>query len=180
MIPRSAASVFVMAAEQRSAAMPDGQPNPGPIGSGLNVLGEDAFLNASNATPDLRGEQSQPSTLPDVPSYFSDIPGNHTSSVPPAVASPITPAQAVKDAKSGPELLRRLSLIESPIMLDADPREQYPSLRLTGRVISAAFCIPYKLYLHPGSDWVSPSPPRQITRNVSGNQQEDFADRTGP
>ena len=159
-----------MTTEQRTAAVPDGQPNPGPIGSGVNVLGEDAFLNASNATPDLRGEQSQPSTLPDVPSYFSDIPGNHASSVPPAVASPITPAQAVKDAKSGPELLRRLSLIESPIMLDADPREQYPSLRLTGRVISAAFCIPYKLYLHPGSDWVSHFP-HQITRILRGGNQ---------
>ncbi|PYI10476.1 hypothetical protein BO78DRAFT_393899 [Aspergillus sclerotiicarbonarius CBS 121057] len=142
-----------MAAEQRTAAVPDGQPNPGPIGSGVNVLGEDAFSNTSNATPDLRGEQAQPSILPDAPSYFSESPGNHASPVPPTVTSPTTPAQVAKDAKSGVELLRRLSLRGAPTMLDTDSREQYPSLRLTGRVISAAFCIPYKLYLHPGSDW---------------------------
>ena len=144
-----------MTTEQRTAAVPDGQPNPGPIGSGVDVLGEDAFLNASNATPDLGGEHAPPSVLPDAPSYFSESPGSHASPVPLTVTSPTTPAQAAKDAKSGVELLRRLSLRGSPTMLDTDPREQYPSLRLTGRVISAAFCIPYKLYLHPGTDWVS-------------------------
>ena len=35
-----------------------------------------------------------------------------------------------------------------------DPREEHPGLRLSGRVISAAFCIPHKLQFKAGSDWV--------------------------
>lgn len=67
---------------------------------------------------------------------------------------PATPAQAAKDAKTGPELLRRLSLRGTPPVLEAHPREQYPSLNLSGRIISAAFCIPYKVHLRNGQDWV--------------------------
>ncbi|OJK00630.1 hypothetical protein ASPACDRAFT_59486 [Aspergillus aculeatus ATCC 16872] len=141
-----------MASEHRASTdLPDGQPNPGPIGSGLSVLGEDAFLQASNATPDLAVESKQP-VVSDAPSYFSDVATNSPAATS-SVASPSTPAQAAREAKSGPELLRRLSLVGTPTLSDMDPREQYPGLHLTGRIISAAFCVPYKLYMRSGSDW---------------------------
>ncbi|PWY67568.1 hypothetical protein BO70DRAFT_169235 [Aspergillus heteromorphus CBS 117.55] len=143
-----------MASEQQTAAgVPDGQPNPLPIGSIANALGEEVFMKAPSATPDLRSAQTQPPIPSDTPPYSSDLPGNIASPDPSTTAAPNTPAQAAKDAKSGVDLLRRLSLMGTPTMVDIDPREQYPGLNLTGRVISAAFCIPYKLYFRSGSDW---------------------------
>ncbi|KAL3470202.1 glycosyltransferase family 20-domain-containing protein [Aspergillus californicus] len=67
--------------------------------------------------------------------------------------SPNTPSQAAKNAKTGSELLRQLSLKETLTVRRADLQKQYPTLNLTGRIISAAFCIPYKLYFRPGQDW---------------------------
>ena len=84
--------------------------------------------------------------------------------IPPGVMDgtpPATPAQAAQDISSGSDLLRSLSLAGEPAVLEADPREQYPGLQLTGRIISAAFCIPYKVNYRPGGDWVwnQPSSP---------------------
>ena len=72
-----------------------------------------------------------------------------------------SPTRAGSNASSGIELLRRLSLVNSqPIDLNYDPRAAYPSLNLTGRVISATFCIPYGIsHAADGNDpWVSCSP----------------------
>lgn len=80
--------------------------------------------------------------------FGSSNPGSGT-------ASPFTPSDSSKDAESGSQLLRRLSLKEVLTMRASDFQEQYPSLNLTGRIISAAFCIPHKLYFRAGSDWVS-------------------------
>jgi trehalose 6-phosphate synthase/phosphatase len=53
------------------------------------------------------------------------------------------------------DLLRRLSLTsESPMSPEVDPRVEHPGLNLSGRLISASFCIPYKLNFQSGSDWV--------------------------
>ncbi|OJJ61644.1 hypothetical protein ASPSYDRAFT_56871 [Aspergillus sydowii CBS 593.65] len=87
---------------------------------------------------------------------FSDasspnIPGPSASA--PDTAGPDTPSNAVNDAKSGSELLRRLSLKEVLTMRATDFQQQYSSLSLTGRIISVAFCIPHKLYLRAGEDW---------------------------
>jgi trehalose 6-phosphate synthase/phosphatase len=68
--------------------------------------------------------------------------------------TPHDPSQAAKHVKSSSELLRRLSLKEVLTMQQADLQKQYPSLNLTGRIISATFCIPYRLYFQPGRDWV--------------------------
>ncbi|PKY07710.1 hypothetical protein P168DRAFT_313857 [Aspergillus campestris IBT 28561] len=67
--------------------------------------------------------------------------------------SPVTPTQATHGIGSGGDLLRSLSLTGESAVLEADPREQYPGLHLTGRIISAAFCIPYKVYCRPGGNW---------------------------
>ncbi|KAL1956562.1 hypothetical protein VTO42DRAFT_7033 [Malbranchea cinnamomea] len=66
-----------------------------------------------------------------------------------------TPAQVAQGFSSGAELLRRLSLVnasqEEPSL--AHPQD-HPDLDLSGRIISAAFCIPYKLGFQPGEPWV--------------------------
>ncbi|PGH10672.1 trehalose-phosphatase [Polytolypa hystricis UAMH7299] len=69
--------------------------------------------------------------------------------------APETPLEAAKGANSGADLLRRLSLVEGsrPTVERTQPQSAHPGLQLTGRIISAAFCIPYKLGLRPGQDW---------------------------
>ncbi|KAL4924670.1 putative alpha,alpha-trehalose-phosphate synthase subunit Tps2 [Aspergillus undulatus] len=76
-------------------------------------------------------------------------------------ASPDAQVEAgtAKSARSGSELLRKFSLKEVLTLRAADFQKQYPSLNLSGRIISAAFCIPNKLYFRAGSDWeVKPRP----------------------
>lgn len=137
--------------DESPGRVPDGQPDPVIVGPGMKTLGEGAYLKASNATPSLDVDK-QHQTASDAPPYFNKIPGSKDN----PVKSPSTPAEAVGEATSGPELLRRLSLVGgmSPISPDVDPRTAYPGLQLSGRIISAAFCIPYKLGYRPGSDWV--------------------------
>lgn len=136
--------------------MPGGQPDPVIVGPGLKTLGEDAYTKASNVSPNLHSDKKD-SLRYDAPSYFSDVPGIKQSPSADGGSPSTSPADATKKAKSGKELLRRLSLTggASPILPEVDPREQHPGLRLTGRIISAAFCIPYKLHFRAGSDWVS-------------------------
>lgn len=142
--------------DESPGRVPDGQPDPVIVGPGMKTLGEGAYLKASNATPSLDVDK-QHQTASDAPPYFNKIPGSKDN----PVKSPSTPAEAVGEATSGPELLRRLSLVGgmSPISPDVDPRTAYPGLQLSGRIISAAFCIPYKLGYRPGSDWeLNPRP----------------------
>lgn len=69
---------------------------------------------------------------------------------------PGSPIEVAKGVKSGKELLRRMSLVEAvkPEHLDIDPTAVHPGLNLSGRVISAAICLPYKLGHRAGADWV--------------------------
>lgn len=87
-------------------------------------------------------------------SYFSAKPGESAID-----DRPGSPVEAVKGVKSGKELLRRLSLVDQvkPEVLDIDPSAVHPGLNLSGRVISAAICIPYKLGHRAGADWVRTS-----------------------
>ena len=147
-----------MSSAHETPAIPDGQPNPVIVGPGMKTLGDDAYTKASNATPSVDTDKKHP-LFSDGPSYFSDTPGVHRKSPPDGdsdVTTPATPEQAAKQARSGRELLRRLSLVgTSPQAVpEIDPCEQHPGLRLSGRIISATFCIPYKLYFQSGSDWV--------------------------
>ncbi|KAL4919109.1 glycosyltransferase family 20-domain-containing protein [Aspergillus aurantiobrunneus] len=68
-------------------------------------------------------------------------------------ASPYAPSEVAQHANSGSQLLRRLSLKEVLTLRAGDFQQQYPGLNLTGRIISAAFCIPHKLYFRAGQDW---------------------------
>lgn len=141
--------------QENPPGVPDGQPEPVIVGPGMNTMGEGAYTKASNVTPSLQSDKTH-QLLTDAPSYLSDLPEIELSPSSPKDSSSATPARAAKDAKSGIELLRRLSLTgnASPILPEVDPREQHPGLRLSRRIISAAFCIPYKLYFRSGSDWV--------------------------
>ena len=68
-----------------------------------------------------------------------------------------SPAKVATGARSSGELLRRLSLVDSdrPAILEVDPRTAFPSLNLSGGIISATFCIPHSLGFQSGKEWVS-------------------------
>ncbi|CAL5866603.1 uncharacterized protein PFLUO_LOCUS812 [Penicillium psychrofluorescens] len=134
--------------------VPEGQPDPVLVGPGLRALKEEAYTDATNVTPAADADKAHPVDT-DTPSYFANIPGANAASLDPSEL-PSSPAYVAKRASSSMDLLRRLSLTAdaSPSSPEVDPRTQHPGLRLSGRLISAAFCIPYKLYHQPGSDLV--------------------------
>ncbi len=96
--------------------------------------------------PEKMPEQERPTT-----SYFS-MPGSQGATDQPTSG---TPVEAARGARSGQELLRRLSLVDSrgAEALEVDPRTTYPGLRLSGNVISATFAIPYQLTYGGDGDW---------------------------
>jgi trehalose 6-phosphate synthase/phosphatase len=134
-----------MSQPESPAEIPDGQPNPVLVGPGLKALKEQAYTQATSATPAVE--------MDGLPSYFNNVPGDSPVELDPADVS--KPVQSARRASSGMDLLRRLSLTsDAPTSPEMDPRVQHPGLRLSGRLISAAFCIPYKIGFRSGSDWV--------------------------
>lgn len=69
---------------------------------------------------------------------------------------PDSPTKVAAGARTGAELLRRLSLVNGrrPEVADLDPRAVHPGLNLTGGLISATFCIPHAVEFRGGADWV--------------------------
>jgi trehalose 6-phosphate synthase/phosphatase len=134
------------------ARVPDGQPDPVLVGPGLRALKDEAYKDATYATPSLPTDNKHQMDS-DAPSYFASIPGLNTEALDP---SDTAPPPGRRKMSSGQDLLRRLSLTGdvSPMSPELDPRALHPGLKLSGRLISAAFCIPYKLYHQAGSDWV--------------------------
>lgn len=57
---------------------------------------------------------------------------------------------------SGEEILRRLSLTDErpKVSSRTKSRKGYPGLELSGNIISATFCVPYKIDYGSGGDWV--------------------------
>ena len=82
-------------------------------------------------------------------SYFN-IPFQQSGS-----AAPQSPVEIAKGARSGAELLRRLSLVDPARVeaFDFDPQVAYPGLKLSGNIISAAICLPYQFGHRPGGEW---------------------------
>lgn len=138
-----------MSQSDSPANVPDDQPNPVLVGPGLTALKEEAYTDATNATPSLDADKKN-QLESDAPSYLANIPATQPRSQDRSGLSSI-PEQASLGNPSGQDLLRRLSLVELP---EIDPRVQHPGLLLSGRLISAAFCLPYKLYFEDGADWV--------------------------
>ena len=141
-----------MSDQESPVRVPDGQPDPVLVGPGLKALKEEAYTDATNATPSLDSDKKN-QIESDTPSYFANLPGARAPATdPPSIDS--IPEETRKKTSSGQDLLRRLSLLGDAGLPELDPRDQHPGLRLSGRLISAAFCIPYKLHFQPGSDWV--------------------------
>lgn len=137
-----------MSEPESPAQVPDDQPNPVLVGPGLKALKDEAYTEATNVTPSLEKMSNE------APSYFGNLPGTKSVTTDPSENKP-QPVQTAGRASSGVDLLRRLSLTsDSPMSPETDPRTQHPGLHLSGRLISAAFCIPYKLSFRSGSDWV--------------------------
>lgn len=68
-----------------------------------------------------------------------------------------SPTEMAAGARSGEDLLRRLSLsgqLGLGGQADIDPRTAHPSLSLSGGIISATICLPYDIGHVPGGHWV--------------------------
>lgn len=143
-----------MSESSSPARVPEGQPNPVLVGPGIQALQPEAYSKATNATPSLDMDKTHPVDS-DAPSYFRNIPGSSAESMEPT-GVPSSGSEPRRKTSAGEDLLRRLSLTgpTSPMSPGADPCAEHPGLGLSGRVISAAFCIPYKLYFKADSDWV--------------------------
>ncbi|RDW87182.1 putative alpha,alpha-trehalose-phosphate synthase subunit Tps2 [Aspergillus mulundensis] len=61
--------------------------------------------------------------------------------------------EVASNVQSESDVLHQPNLKEVLTMRAPDLQKQYPGLNLTGRIISAAFCIPHKLYFRSGHDW---------------------------
>lgn len=71
-------------------------------------------------------------------------------------ASANSPSATAAGAR-GEELLRRLSVtgqLSTEDVADLDPRAAHPGLSLSGNVISATFCVPYKIGYTSTGEWV--------------------------
>lgn len=144
-----------MSDSESPTRVPDGQPDPVLVGSGLKALKTEAYSEATNATPSLNTDKQNPVTGDNASSYFANIPGTKAEGLD-ASDLPPNPEQTGDRENSGQDILRRLSLVgeSSPVLPEVDPKTQHPGLKLSGRLISAAFCIPYKLHFKADSEWV--------------------------
>lgn len=122
------------------------------------LLSTDSLYEEPKPIPSQGGHSgTQPSEPPirpglwDPKSYFSPKPGGSRASF----SGPSSPAEVAKGARSGAELLRRLSILDSTgaDAVEIDPRVAHPGLRLSGNVISAAVCIPYALGIRSNGKW---------------------------
>lgn len=111
-----------------------------PVTPGINLAGGSSYIQ----TPGQQSGETQWNTN----SYFA--PHDRDD-------APDSPTKAVSGSRTSGELLRRLSLVDAdrPKTPEPDPRVMYPSLNLSGGIISASFCIPYSLGFSNGREWVS-------------------------
>lgn len=111
-----------------------------PVTPGINLAGGSSYVQSPG--------QHSGGTRWNANSYFAPHNGDNV---------PDSPTKAASGSRTPGELLRRLSLVDAdrPQTPEADPRVVYPSLNLSGDVISASFCIPYSLGFQNGQEWVS-------------------------
>ena len=121
-----------------------GHPALNPLNTNVPVT---PGVEASGASWNTQDRTQTPSW--NAGSYFSSTPGETKSK------HPDSPTDVARGARSGADLLRRLSLsgLSKPDILAVDPRQSYPNLKLSGNIISACFCIPHKLSFRFGGGW---------------------------
>ena len=121
---------------------------------------------------------SDPNTNPRNGSSFSEqlrqsadsYPQWNANYIPPATSSkgrrPSSPSEVAAGARSPEDLLRRLSLAtQRPThseITGPNPRTTYPGLELSGNVISATFCVPYRISHGSSGKWVRTKASRAI------------------
>ncbi|KAF2687925.1 glycosyltransferase family 20 protein [Lentithecium fluviatile CBS 122367] len=121
-----------------------------PVTPGVHLAGHSAYFEP---------ESDQNTKLPFDPENVTPGPQWNANSyfAPKEEAQAGSPTEAAAGARSGEELLRKLSVIKDPTfkqdLADVDPRAAHPALNLSGRVISATFAVPYNLGYSPGNDW---------------------------
>ncbi|KAH7349105.1 glycosyltransferase family 20-domain-containing protein [Pyrenochaeta sp. MPI-SDFR-AT-0127] len=123
-----------------------------PVTPGVHLTGKSAYFEEPKAETDNQlpfdPETATPGPSWSANSYFATQQGADRAGSPTEVAA---------GARSGEELLRRLSTVEDPAtkndLADVDPRAAHPGLNLTGRIISATFAVPYSLGHSPGNEW---------------------------
>lgn len=138
---------------------PDGLERP-PLGSQQaesSATGSETVLAIDAVTPDIHHSayigQASPDHPGESPSYFSrsDRP---IAAEPEAIAQ--SPSEAAAGAKSGVDILRRMSLTAMGRRESlSEIRAANPDLGVSGNIISATFNIPYSFKHHKGADWVS-------------------------
>ncbi|OCK84490.1 glycosyltransferase family 20 protein [Lepidopterella palustris CBS 459.81] len=122
-----------------------------PVTPGVHLSGHSAYIEPENSPQDagLPFDDSRTISGPQwsANSYFAPKDQARSSS----------PTEAAAGARTGEELLRRLSLVGDPTakrdFVDLDPRAAHPGLNLSGGVISVTFCVPYHIGFSPGLDW---------------------------
>ncbi|KAK5168644.1 threalose-6-phosphate phosphatase [Saxophila tyrrhenica] len=100
-------------------------------------------------------------TSPTVSSTVRQPQWNANYIPPPTTSShgrrPSSPEEAVAGVRSPEELLRRLSLTAQASgdlkTSDFNPQVAFPELQLSGNVISATFCVPYKIRYGSNGQW---------------------------
>ena len=111
-----------------------------------NLVEEPSAIQFSNSASEA-AKSHHPLTQWNANSYFYPRPGSFSG--------PSSPAEVAKGARTGAELLRKLSLVAAPASepLDVDPRTVHPGLRLSGNIITAAVCTPYSIGLTSSGQW---------------------------
>lgn len=121
-----------------------------PVTPGANVAGVSAYHESKQSGVSPSGVRSKKDACPpdNASSYFE---GGRSDS----------PKQGTSGARSGEDLLRRLSLSRVPTGFaeaqELDPRAAYPNLNLSGRIISATFVVPFNIKYISGGEWVCDS-----------------------
>jgi len=125
-----------------------------PVTPGVQSLGRSSYMQDSNSS-----DRNNEGPRWNADSSFAPVEEESTYSY--SETRPDSPSKAAAGARTGAELLRRLSLVDSsrPEILDIDPRAVHPGLNLTGGLISATFCIPHAVEFRSGADWVRSSEP---------------------
>lgn len=111
-----------------------------PVTPGVHLSGRSAYLEPEQPFQDksipFRSDGGTPDSRESANSYF-------------------VPDHGGSGSGTGKEMPRQLSMAEKARLADTDPRAAYPKLSLSGRIISATFCVPYNIEFTPSHDWVS-------------------------
>lgn len=122
-----------------------------PVTPGVHLSGQSAYINPDEPERPVELHFDPDNTTPgpswNSNSYFTRKDDGRAGS----------PTEAAAGAKTGEDLLNRLSLNQEPSskrdLADVDPRAAHPGLNLSGRVLSANFVVPYTIGYSPGDDW---------------------------